>query len=217
MKLFYITNKDICKTYILQMKFVSLAKKKGCAYMQRMSEFGKVSYDQFKKDWLDTWFEDEKDYINSITGELDGAIEYHIKQVYDSIELPKRATMQSAGYDFYIPISMTIEAGESKKIPTGINCGMYDGWVLMLYPRSGHGFKYGIHMANTVGIIDGDYIESDNEGHIFVKLVNDSSIAKDIRFDAGDAFCQGVFLPFGITLDDNVSEQRNGGFGYTGR
>ena len=72
-------------------------------------------------------------------------------------------------------------------------------------------------MANTVGIVDSDYFEADNEGHIFVKLVNDSSIAKDITFKAGDAFCQGIFLPFGITLDDDATEQRHGGFGSTGR
>lgn len=185
--------------------------------MQKMAKFERVSYAQFRADWLDTWFDDERDYINSMTGDVDVAIESHIQQVYDSIKLPKRATMQSAGYDFYMPVGMTIEAGESKKIPTGICCEMYDGWVLKLYPRSGHGFKYGVHMANTVGVIDGDYIESDNEGHIFIKLVNDSALAKDIRFEAEDAFAQGIFTPFGITLDDEVTEQRNGGFGSTGR
>ena len=183
--------------------------------MQRMAQFEKVSYETFRADWLDTWFDDERDYINSMTGELDEAIEAHIKYIYDAIKLPKRATMQSAGNDFFMPVGITLEAGKSIKIPTGIRCSMYDGWVLALFPRSGHGFKYGVHMANTVGIIDGDYYESDNEGHIQIKLVNDSSLAKDIRFEAGDAFCQGVFLPFGITLDDTVTEQRNGGFGST--
>jgi len=185
--------------------------------MKRMARFEKVSYEQFKKDCLDTFFKNETDYIDPVTKEVTYVVENWIRDVYEGIELPKRATMQSAGNDFFCPMGIMIKAGESRKIPTGIRCEMYDGWVLMLYPRSGHGFKYGVHMANTVGVIDGDYYESDNEGHIFVKLVNDSSLAKDIHIDAGDAFCQGIFMPFGITLDDDVTEQRNGGFGSTGR
>lgn len=185
--------------------------------MQRMSKFEKVSYDQFRKDWLNTFYEDPRDYIDPVTNEITLEIDCYIRRVYDGIELPKRATMQSAGYDFYIPETFTLKSGDNIKIPTGIRCEMYDGWVLTLYPRSGHGFKYGVRLANTVAVIDGDYAESDNEGHIFVKLVNDSSLAKDIKFNVGDAFCQGVFLPFGITLDDEVTEQRNGGLGSTSR
>lgn len=183
--------------------------------MKRVSSFSRVSFEQFRRDWLDTFFKDERDYIDPVTKEIELEINNHIRNIYEGIQLPKRATMQSAGYDFYSPVSFTLEPGESIKIPTGIRCEMYDGWVLTMYPRSGHGFKYGIHMANTVGIIDSDYFESDNEGHIMCKMVNDSSLAKTIRINKGDAFCQGVFLPFGITLDDNVTTQRNGGFGST--
>ncbi len=185
--------------------------------MQKMARFEKVSYEQFKKDCLDSLFKDKVNYIDPVTKEVDYMVENWIRDVYSNIELPKRATMQSAGNDFFCPMKITIKAGESRKIPTGIRCEMYDGWVLMLYPRSGHGFKYGIHMANTVGVIDGDYYESDNEGHIFVKLVNDSSLAQDICLEVGDAFCQGIFMPFGVTLDDDVAEKRNGGMGSTGR
>lgn len=185
--------------------------------MKRVAEFHPVSYEQFRRDWLETFYEDERDYIDPVTKEVNLVIDNYLRGIYAGIELPKRATMQSAGYDFHMPYSFTLKAGDSIKIPTGIRCEMYDGWVLALFPRSGHGFKYGTHLANTVGIVDGDYCESDNEGHIFVKLVNDSSLAKDITFKAGDAFCQGIFLPFGITLDDDVTEQRNGGFGSTGR
>ena len=185
--------------------------------MQRMAEFSKVSYDQFLTDWLDTFFVDKNDYIDPVTKEVSLEVRNHIRNLYEGISLPNRATAQSAGHDFYSPMSFTLDPGESIKVPTGIRCEMYDGWVLTMYPRSGHGFKYGIHMANTVCVIDGDYYESDNEGHIFVKLVNDSSLAQTVRFEAGDAFCQGIFLPFGITLDDNVTTQRNGGFGSTGR
>jgi len=185
--------------------------------MQKMAQFSKVSYGQYREDYLKTFFDDERDYLDPVTKEVKLEIDNHIRNIYSKIKLPKRATTQSAGYDFYIPEGFTLRADDNIKIPTGIRCEMYDGWVLMLYPRSGLGFKYGVHMANTVGIVDGDYAESDNEGHIFAKLVNDSSITEDIRFESGDAFCQGVFLKFGITLDDDVTEQRNGGFGSTGR
>lgn len=185
--------------------------------MQKMSKFYKVSYEQFRSDWLNTFFEDERDYICPVTKKVKQEIDNYIRKIYDNIKLPKRATMQSAGHDFYIPDGFTLKAGDNIKIPTGIRCEMYDGWVLMIYPRSGLGFKYGLKLANTIPVIDGDYFEADNEGHIFVKLTNDSTLAKDIEFKTGDAFCQGVFLPFGITLDDNTTEQRIGGFGSTGR
>lgn len=176
--------------------------------MQRMASFSKVSYEQFKKDWIDA-FEGITDGLE------DEEVDKHIHNIYDNIKLPKRATYMSAGYDFHSPISFRLEPNESIKIPTGIRCEMYDGWVLMEFPRSGLGFKYGVCMANTVGIIDGDYFDSDNEGHIMIKLVNDSALAQEFQINKGDAFCQGVFLPFGITLDDDVTEVRNGGFGST--
>lgn len=176
--------------------------------MQRMANFSKVSFNRFHDDWLDTF--------DALKDETDNdKLEKHLRNIYNGIKLPKRATAQSAGYDFFSPMSFVLEPNDSIKIPTGIRCEMYDGWVLMGFPRSGLGFKYGLSMANTVSIIDGDYFDSDNEGNIFVKLTNNSCIAKEIRINKGDAFCQGIFLPFGITLDDNTTAVRNGGLGST--
>lgn len=180
--------------------------------MERVAEFKKVSYEQFEKDMLDVL----DDFDQGVMLEFEDEYEY-VNAMYHNINLPKRATSGSAGYDFFCPVSFTLKAGKSIKIPTGIRCQMREGWVLTEFPRSGLGFKFGVHMANTVGIIDEDYYYSDNEGHIFIKLVNDSMLAQDIKFDAGNAFCQGIFLPFGITLDDNVTNKRNGGMGSTGR
>ena len=129
------------------------------------------------------------------------------------IELPQRATKGSAGYDFYSPLSFVLEPGETIKIPTGIRCGMDNDWVLMLFPRSGLGFKYRIRLENTVGIIDSDYFYSDNEGHIMVKITNEG--VKTMKVAKGDGFCQGIFLPYGITEDDKTEGTRNGGFGST--
>ena len=133
--------------------------------------------------------------------------------IYGAITIPKRATIGSAGYDFVSPLTFTLNPGETIKIPTGIRCGMNTDWVLMLYPRSGLGFKYKVRLSNTVGVVDSDFYYSDNEGHIFVKLSNEGD--KEIKILRGDSFCQGIFMEYGITEDDKVETSRNGGFGST--
>ena len=87
--------------------------------------------------------------------------------------------------------------------------------MLKCYPRSGLGFKYRLQLNNTVGIIDSDYYMSDNEGHIFAKITNDSKEGKSVNILAGTGFMQGIFVEYGITVDDEVTEARNGGFGST--
>ena len=125
--------------------------------MERIAKFYKVSFEQFKNDWSE----------NDSIAELEN--------IYENIKLPKRATSGSAGYDFYSPIDITLEPGKTIKIPTGIRVEICDGWVLKCYPRSGLGFKFRLQLNNTVGIIDSDYFNSDNEGHIFAKITNDTN------------------------------------------
>ena len=177
--------------------------------MNRIAKFSKVSYEQFKKDWLNA-FDSYSEWDEDV-------VEKRIRNIYESIKLPKRATCGSAGYDFFAPSNFCIPADKTEKIPTGIRCEIDNGWVLKCYPRSSYGFKYGVSLSNTVGIIDEDYARSDNEGHIFIKLINDSAIAKTLEINCGDAFCQGIFIPYGITYDDKVTTIRNGGIGSTGR
>lgn len=132
------------------------------------------------------------------------------------VTLPKRATKGSAGYDFYIPedyIKVDLEPGESTTISTGVRCKIKDGWVLMLFPRSGLGFK-GLRLANTTGIIDSDYYYADNEGHIMAKLVNNG--IQTITLNGGDRFMQGVFVPYGVAEEEEVTTERIGGMGSTG-
>ncbi len=135
--------------------------------------------------------------------------------IYETIKLPKRATAGSAGYDFYAPYDVKLAPGESAKIPTGIRAYIEEGWVLKLYPRSGLGFKFRLQLNNTVGIIDSDYYNSDNEGHIFIKITNDSNEGKTIEIPADTGFAQGIFVEYGITFDDDADGVRNGGFGST--
>ena len=136
--------------------------------MKKIAKFEKVSYNQFKNDFMDSFPQyNEKE----------------VEEIYHSIQLPKRATKGSAGYDFYSPIDFELKPRQTIKIPTGIRVRIENGWVLGLYPRSGLGFKYRLQLNNTV--------------------------------KAGQGMVQGIFFEFGIVEDDDVTEERNGGFGST--
>ncbi|MDD6021229.1 MAG: deoxyuridine 5'-triphosphate nucleotidohydrolase [Acutalibacteraceae bacterium] len=170
--------------------------------MNRIAKFELVSFGEFKKGYIKN-FGDEN--------------EEKIREIYGGISLPTRATAGSAGYDFRSPVAFELKPNETINIPTGIRVKMQEGWVLTLYPRSGLGFKYRMQLNNTVGVIDSDYYYSDNEGHIFIKFTNATNENKIISVAAGDGVAQGIFLNFGITEDDNVTQKRNGGFGSTGK
>ena len=164
--------------------------------MKRIAKFEKVSEKQFSEGFFDS---------------------FNKKQTteYAEIKLPIRATKGSAGYDFFSPVDFTLAPGETIKIPTGIRVRIDEGWVLKIYPRSGLGFKYRLQLNNTVGIIDSDYFHSDNEGHIFIKITNDTNEGKTVEIPGGTGFAQGIFIEYGITVDDEVTTVRNGGFGST--
>ena len=168
--------------------------------MRKIAKFHRVSWEQFLVSWRDT-FEESR--------------EERIREIYEKIKLPRRATSGSAGYDFFAPETIVLKPGETAKIPTGIRAEMEPEWVLKLYPRSGLGFKYRLQLNNTVGIIDSDYFYSDNEGHIFAKITHDSREGKTVEIPEGTGFMQGIFLEYGITVDDTADAVRNGGFGST--
>ena len=169
--------------------------------MQRICQFEKVSFNQFKQAWENTFADTEEE----------------IRQLYESIKLPVRATRHSAGYDFFTPIAINLSPKQSLKFPTGIRVKIEEGWFLGIFPKSGLGFKYRLQLDNTIGVIDGDYYYSDNEGHIYIKMTNDSNENKTIELKAGASICQGIFIPYGITCDDNAQNVRNGGFGSTSK
>lgn len=141
--------------------------------------------------------------------------EHGSKQTYDDIKLPKRATKHSAGYDFFAPTDITFEAGQTITVATGIRVIMPSEYFLMIVPRSGLGFKYKLRLNNTVGIIDADYADSPNEGHIFVRMTNESD--KRLEIKKGEAFAQGILLSYFITENDEVTELRHGGLGSTSK
>ena len=141
--------------------------------------------------------------------------EIFAETTYNDLVCPKRATIHSAGYDFFAPFDIIIPAGKSIKFPTGYRVELDPDKFLMVVPRSGLGFKYRCQLDNTVGIIDADYYFSDNEGQMWVKLTNDSREGKTIEIKAGEAYCQGIILQYHVTDDDDADGIRNGGFGST--
>ena len=167
--------------------------------MKQIAKFEKVSLSQYISDMKKVF-------------DLDDEI---LKQYYDEIILPKRATLGSAGYDFKLPFEITLQPNETIKVPTGIRVKMETNWVLLLVPRSSLGFKYRLQLDNTVGVIDSDYYNSDNEGHISLKLSNDTKEGKVLELEKNKGVCQGIFFEFGITIDDDTIGKRNGGFGST--
>ena len=157
-----------------------------------MARFGHVSETQYEKD----------------------AAGFARRVPVGEIPLPRRATAGSAGYDFVCPVEVTLRPGDTAVIPTGIRVWMEPGWVLLNCPRSSLGRKHGLRLANTIGVIDSDYVHADNQGHILVMLVNGGDHAVTLR--PGERFCQGIFVPFGLAEEEAVTGGRTGGFGSTG-
>lgn len=132
---------------------------------------------------------------------------------WENIKLPQRSTSGAAGYDFYLPYDVCL-TDMPTKIVTGICCEISPGWVLLLFPRSGLGYKYGVRLSNGVGVIDEDYWHNpDNEGHISAKMY---AADKNVSLSAGDRFMQGVFVPYGTAVNGNTDAVRQGGTGSTG-
>ena len=170
---------------------------------KKVARFYKISLANFNKDYKETF----------PFGQEYGLDDMEITAVYNSIKMPNRATKYSAGYDIYCPIDITLKSNETIKIPTGLRCKMDEDVVLLLYPRSSLGFKYRMMLENTVGVIDADYYNSDNEGHIMIKFTNHGN--KELNIKKGIAFAQGIFMKYYLTVDDDEKGLRNGGIGST--
>lgn len=139
--------------------------------------------------------------------------DYGDRQTYDGIKFPRRATKYSAGYDFFAPKDIVLEPKQTVTVATGIRAIMPCDYFLAIFPRSGLGFKYKLRLDNTVGIIDADYADAPNEGHIFIRMTNESN--ERLVVNQGEAFAQGIFLQYFLTHDDSADEKRQGGLGST--
>ncbi len=159
-----------------------------------MRKFEKISFEQFKKDVKDD------------------------KELYDSIELPKRETKYSAGYDIKSVTSGIIKPGESMIIRTGLKVCMNEDEVLFLIDRSSIGFKYDVVLSNAVGVIDADFYNNpENEGHFSIKLINHGK--SDYEVKIGDRIAQGIFLKYLCVEDEDkmALKKRIGGSGSNNR
>jgi len=169
---------------------------------KRVAIFEKVSEEQYISDMVSHGLIDAEDE--------------RVSSWYKDIKLPIRGTQGSAGYDFVCPVDISLKPGEELVVCTGIRCMLKEEWVLKAYPRSSSGTKYRIQFNNTVPIIDSDYYYAPNEGHIMFKIINDGREGKVFELKKGGKLCQGIFVEYGITFDDNVTTSRTGGFGSTG-
>lgn len=184
------------------------------AVRNAMMEGGRKFYKVSEKQYLE-----DLDGMRNELAEIRDASKKALESIYSDIKLPKRATSGSAGYDFFAPFSFMLAPGESIKIPTGIKVKIWPKcWLLAIVPRSSLGFKYRLQIDNTFAVIDADYYGNlSNEGHIFIKLTNDSKTGKELLVKKGEAFAQGVFLMYGLTYDDHTNQERTGGIGSTSK
>lgn len=140
----------------------------------------------------------------------DDAIMYGQKDVI----MPKRATINSAGYDICSPTDIVIPAGEIVTVWTNIKACCNDNEFILLCVRSSMGRK-DICLANDIGVIDGDYYSNpDNDGNIGVALKNRGS--KDFVIHKNDKIAQILFIPY-LKVDNEkaVTGVRGGGYGST--
>ena len=143
-----------------------------------MRDFEKISFKQFKKDIVDD--------IN----------------LYSEYKLPYRDSDSTAGYDIFLLEELILQPGESKKVPTGIKSFFDKDEVLLLVVRSSMGFKYNLRLCNQIGVIDSDYYNnSDNEGHIWIKIQNEGENV--LKFNRGEAIVQGMFFKYLTTNTDS--------------
>ena len=164
--------------------------------------FEKVSYSAFEKDMKKHGFGDRD-----------------IKQAYESIKLPVRKTVGSAGYDFCLPFSFDMKPGERVTIPSGIKIKFEPGteskyWHCQLFVRSSTAIRRGVVLTNQTGIIDSDFYNCDEcEGGVLIALFNTGYEVAE--FHAGDRVMQAVFMSHGWTENDKASGLRVGGVGST--
>ena len=139
-----------------------------------------------------------------------------IKKLREGAIFPTYATAQSAGADLYacLEVPVTLGPGETKMIPLGYSMAIPEGWVGLIFARSGLASKRDLAPANKVGVVDADY-----RGEWFIPLHNHGSEPQTIQ--PGERIAQLVIVPCmtaAFTQVDSLDETERGagGFGSTG-
>ena len=139
-----------------------------------------------------------------------------VSRIEGEIELPRRSTAKSAGYDFIVPEDTVCKAHEITMVKSRVKAYFPDNETLLLFNRSSNPKKKGLIILNGVGVVDADYADNpDNEGEIAGLFYNMRD--EDVVLKAGEKMMQGVFVQYGTTDDDNAEGERCGGFGSTGK
>ena len=128
--------------------------------------------------------------------------------------MPRRQTYHSAGYDFYCPVDMICRRGLFRRktytIDTGIRLEPKDlknDSVMLLFPRSSIGFRYGFRFNNTTGVIDSDYRDT---------IKCSFTVDRKMILKKGDRFMQGVIVSYErMPREIPPEKERNGGVGST--
>lgn len=138
-----------------------------------------------------------------------------VKDAPFDVKLPKRSTKNSCGYDFFAPYRFAIAPGETIVVDTYVKAKMPEGEFLKIVGRSSFGVKRALDIACS-GIIDADYYGNpDNDGNISVAFYNRGKEPQQI--EEGERICQGIFIPFHVTDNDDADGERIGGIGSTGK
>lgn len=129
------------------------------------------------------------------------------------VVIPRRETLYSAGYDIAAIETVEIKPQDIVLVSTGLKAYMPEDEVLKIYLRSSIPKKKGLLMANSVGIIDSDYYNNENnDGHIMIPLYNFSK--RLVIINKGEKIAQGIFTKYLLSDNDNPNNQiRKGGFG----
>lgn len=138
-----------------------------------------------------------------------------VKLLTDAAQMPTYGTEGAACFDIYATDTVAIASGRAATISTGIAMEVPAGHAMMLYSRSGHGYKNGVRLANCVGVIDSDY-----RGEVCVRLQNDGKDTYIVQ--QGERIAQAMIVPvprFELVKADALSEtdRGEGGFGSTGK
>lgn len=139
-----------------------------------------------------------------------------VKRLYDSAILPTYATDGSGCFDIYTMLNGDTDYNEPHTYSTGLAFEIPEGYAMLVFSRSGHGFKNDVRLSNCVGVIDSDY-----RGELKVKLTCDK-IGWGLEVNAGERIAQGMIIPVPKVTFEEVTElsdtvRGSGGFGSSGK
>lgn len=132
--------------------------------------------------------------------------------INEGVNIPVRATSSSAGYDLESIENIVIKPREIVLVKTGLRIKMPANEVVLVYPRSSLAVKKGLMMSNSVGVIDSDYYNAKNEGHVMIPLFNFTD--QEVKIEKHERLAQAIFTTYFKTVDEKDSGVvRLGGFG----